>query len=72
MLWKLKCRPKIQFSLAETGIARKRTGCLSPRMEVRNRDEQPPFTTKDGSTIRSLLRPHRKAARFSSSRGLAD
>jgi mannose-6-phosphate isomerase-like protein (cupin superfamily) len=24
-------------------------------MEVRNRDEQIPFTTKDGSTIRSLL-----------------
>lgn len=24
-------------------------------MEVRNRDEQVPFTTKDGSTIRSLL-----------------
>jgi mannose-6-phosphate isomerase-like protein (cupin superfamily) len=24
-------------------------------MEVRNREEQPPFTTKDGSTIRSLL-----------------
>jgi mannose-6-phosphate isomerase-like protein (cupin superfamily) len=25
------------------------------RMEIRNREEQPPFTTKDGSTIRSLL-----------------
>lgn len=24
-------------------------------MEIRNRDEQEPFTTKDGSTIRSLL-----------------
>lgn len=24
-------------------------------MEVRNREVQPPFTTKDGSTIRSLL-----------------
>ena len=24
-------------------------------MEIRNRDAQPPFTTKDGSTIRSLL-----------------
>lgn len=24
-------------------------------MEIRNREEQPPFTTKDGSTIRSLL-----------------
>ncbi len=24
-------------------------------MEIRNRDEQSPFTTKDGSTIRSLL-----------------
>ncbi len=24
-------------------------------MEVRNIDEQPPFTTKDGSTIRSIL-----------------
>lgn len=24
-------------------------------MEVRNRETQPPFTTKDGSTIRSLL-----------------
>ena len=24
-------------------------------MEIRNRDEQAPFTTKDGSTIRSLL-----------------
>ena len=24
-------------------------------MEIRNRERQPPFTTKDGSTIRSLL-----------------
>ena len=24
-------------------------------MEIRQRDQQPPFTTKDGSTIRSLL-----------------
>lgn len=24
-------------------------------MEIRNREAQPPFTTKDGSTIRSLL-----------------
>ena len=24
-------------------------------MEIRNRDQQVPFTTKDGSTIRSLL-----------------
>ncbi|MCU0752400.1 MAG: cupin domain-containing protein [Akkermansiaceae bacterium] len=24
-------------------------------MEIRNREQQPPFTTKDGSTIRSLL-----------------
>ena len=24
-------------------------------MEIRNREEQEPFTTKDGSTIRSLL-----------------
>lgn len=26
-----------------------------PRMEIRRYDEQEPFTTKDGSTIRSLL-----------------
>jgi mannose-6-phosphate isomerase-like protein (cupin superfamily) len=26
-----------------------------PAMVIRKRDEQPPFTTKDGSTIRSLL-----------------
>jgi len=30
-------------------------GCLDWRMEIRNRDSQVPFTTKDGSTIRSLL-----------------
>ena len=29
--------------------------CLVVRMEIRNREEQVPFTTKDGSTIRSLL-----------------
>lgn len=29
--------------------------CLALPMEVRQRDEQTPFTTKDGSTIRSLL-----------------
>jgi mannose-6-phosphate isomerase-like protein (cupin superfamily) len=37
------------------GIAGGRQGCLHRRMEIRNRDDQSPFTTKDGSTIRSLL-----------------
>lgn len=37
------------------GIARGRAACFSLLMEVRHRDQQPPFTTKDGSTIRSLL-----------------
>ena len=29
--------------------------CLAGCMEIRNREQQVPFTTKDGSTIRSLL-----------------
>jgi mannose-6-phosphate isomerase-like protein (cupin superfamily) len=29
--------------------------CLAVPMEIRNRENQKPFTTKDGSTIRSLL-----------------
>lgn len=29
--------------------------CLARAMEIRNRNAQTPFTTKDGSTIRSLL-----------------
>ena len=29
--------------------------CLAGAMEIRNREQQTPFTTKDGSTIRSLL-----------------
>jgi hypothetical protein len=29
--------------------------CLADCMEIRNREQQVPFTTKDGSTIRSLL-----------------
>lgn len=29
--------------------------CFAAPMEVRQRDGQPPFTTRDGSTIRSLL-----------------
>lgn len=37
------------------GVARARGTCLGFRMEIRNREQQPPFTTKDGSTIRSLL-----------------
>jgi mannose-6-phosphate isomerase-like protein (cupin superfamily) len=36
-------------------IARWIFTCLAPPMEIRNREAQPPFTTKDGSTIRSLL-----------------
>jgi mannose-6-phosphate isomerase-like protein (cupin superfamily) len=37
------------------GIARSRWPCFTRAMEIRNREAQSPFTTKDGSTIRSLL-----------------
>lgn len=36
-------------------IALGRAACLAAPMEVRQRERQAPFTTKDGSTIRSLL-----------------
>lgn len=32
-----------------------RASCLAVAMEIRQRQQQVPFTTKDGSTIRSLL-----------------
>jgi mannose-6-phosphate isomerase-like protein (cupin superfamily) len=36
-------------------IAHPQAACLACPMEIRNRGAQAPFTTKDGSTIRSLL-----------------
>jgi mannose-6-phosphate isomerase-like protein (cupin superfamily) len=38
-----------------TQLAPIAAACFNPRMEIRQYENQVPFTTKDGSTIRSLL-----------------
>jgi len=41
--------------LESKGIVMGDIVCQARAMEIRHRDAQPPFTTKDGSSIRSLL-----------------
>ena len=46
---------RLSFPFHSRGVPGRSSADWISRMEIRNRNRQEPFTTKDGSTIRSLL-----------------